>query len=329
MANVHRLIFAAFLLLLAWLPTSSYAYAATATTSVIYGEYGYPSCDSASIVTSGVCLIKLYHAYTGALTGCAAAGSSVVCRNPYSAAGADWSASVSANPGPTTYSCGSGATLSGAVCTCSAGFTESGSSCTNTGAIADAATLAALESAGCMATAQTAPSLSVCIGGRGFRGTLAAGGKPGFGASTCGPWSATGSDCVAGASTAPPGPYGGSVGDATKCPAGQSPGTVNGLTVCAASGTTVIASGKSASVAPGAPGGAVPSLGPSAPPSAVSSSDSIACSGAACTTTTSYKDGSGAVVGTSATSDTQASFCAQNPGLSICKTSSFGASACG
>lgn len=112
-----------------------------------------------------------------------------------------------------------------------------------------------------------------------------------------------------------------SKGDApTPCGANMCPGTVNGAAVCVAcKDTTIPGPSQTAS----APAGSTP-----APidgvPGAVSASKETKCTQSECTTTTTYRDASGAVVGTKSDTKEQLSFCKDNPDASICKKGSFG-----
>nr|WP_316644048.1 virulence factor TspB C-terminal domain-related protein [uncultured Roseateles sp.] len=112
-----------------------------------------------------------------------------------------------------------------------------------------------------------------------------------------------------------------SKGDApTPCGANMCPGTVNGTSVCVAcKDTTIPGPSQSAS----APTGTTP-----APidgvPGAVSATKETKCTQSDCTTTTTYRDASGAVVGTKSDTKEQLSFCKENPDAPICKRGSFG-----
>lgn len=336
MAYFQRLIFAALVALVMWVPCSSYAsFAATSDQVFTYTRIS-PAITSATCAGIGGSGYDVSNGGTTTITS-ASLNSAGTCDVRYTSSlgwlygGSD--IAVVSNK----LSCPSGSTLTGSSCTCSTGFVESGSSCVNSGAAADANTLAALQQAGCTSLGSSAPNLNVCIGGRSFHGGFSAAGAPGFSSYTCGPWSAAGTSCTA--SPVTPGIFGNSV-DGGACPKGQSQGTVNGLVVCApVSSTNVISSGKSGSITPAsspAPATANPTSGTDspkltndAPASATNYNDQTTCNNGTCTTTRTFTDATGQPAGTKFTTDTQASFCAQNPGLSICTQSSFSAAPCG
>jgi hypothetical protein len=107
----------------------------------------------------------------------------------------------------------------------------------------------------------------------------------------------------------------------TPCGPGLCPGTVNGQSVCVpcTGGQTT----------PGTKETAPKPVEPTQPgvdgvPGAQTKETSTSCTGANCTTTTTYKDKDGNTVGTGTKEEPKESFCQENPGISICKIGSFG-----
>lgn len=105
------------------------------------------------------------------------------------------------------------------------------------------------------------------------------------------------------------------------CSPGSVPGTVNGLAVCSPlSDINVMMAGPSSTAT--APSGSASSptsgLGGNAPPTATSESSSTTCAAGSCTTTITFNNSVGAVVGTSTASQTVAQFCAASPNAAIC-----------
>lgn len=169
------------------------------------------------------------------------------------------------------------------------------------------------------------PSLgtAVCFGGCTARGTMAGGSGSKF--YVWGPFKADGTTCTgsgAGAGSTPTEPA-----PSPQQP-GFCPGTVNGVTVSVPCGQSAVPSASAASaVSTSASGVATPG------PTTKTSSETI-CNGNACqtitTTTTTNVDGSKNTTTTIATEPTQKdSFCKENPGSTICKSSSFGGSCAG
>jgi len=101
------------------------------------------------------------------------------------------------------------------------------------------------------------------------------------------------------------------------CKPGQFTGQIHGADVCVtASGTQ---SAPSTITAPSSGSASAATSGiANAPPTAVTAQETTTCEGTSCTTTTEYKNGAGTVVGTRTEAKPQASFCAENPGASIC-----------
>lgn len=110
----------------------------------------------------------------------------------------------------------------------------------------------------------------------------------------------------------------------TPCKAGEYSGSVNGATLCVkASGSlNVVVAGPTIKDLPpdapaaGASGPAAPI--PNAPPGTVKAVDETVCTGSSCTTTTSYKDASGASTGSTTKTQTAGAFCTANPSSDIC-----------
>jgi len=100
------------------------------------------------------------------------------------------------------------------------------------------------------------------------------------------------------------------------CGANQCPGTVNGTSVCVpCKGTSVEGPSTAAS-------GVTP--GNDKEGTIKSEEKTTSCTGTQCTTTTTYKDANGNVVGSKEERQDQKSFCEENPTLSICKEGMFG-----
>lgn len=97
------------------------------------------------------------------------------------------------------------------------------------------------------------------------------------------------------------------------CGTNQCPGTVNGATMC-------VPCKKQQEEGPSTSASA-PSGSASSPAGSTTTTE---CNGVTCTTTTTTKDGTGAVVGVVEKTEKQESFCKENPQSSLCKPSSFG-----
>jgi len=230
----------------------------------------------------------------------------------------------------TVYSCPANATLGGSTCTCAAGATESGSTCNIANPSDICVTLNSGDQKITYPVTNTSTSKSsiykgVTVTGKTIiygkkDGAVVAGSQVVYGPFTCAVGSTVSADVPAGGDAA--------VGPAS-CKTSEYYGTVNGIPTCvsgALSSTNVIQS-----VAPtpaGAASGPTSGLGPQAPASAVSSGKEVTCEGSTCKTTTTYKDASGATVGTSEDTQDQPSFCEENPALSICKDSRFSSNSC-
>lgn len=105
------------------------------------------------------------------------------------------------------------------------------------------------------------------------------------------------------------------------CGAGSVPGTVNGVQGCSpSSGLNIMAPVKSeaATSASGSASAPTSGLGADAPPSATSSKTDVACTGDKCTTTTTFNDAAGAVVGTKTETGSKAGFCQENQDSAVC-----------
>lgn len=221
-------------------------------------------------------------------------------------------AGVSIITGSPQYSCPANSTLSGTTCTCSGTYVEVGSSC-----VAPAAewkvTLDALNFLGNPLTRPgTDLSLTACYLGYEVTGSGASvrveGGLRRDGVEIYGPFRGTGVPCTADpAGSVAPSP----------CKPGTFPGTINGVSVCVPGASESVVAGPS-SAASGAGVGAPVGGSGGVPVGAVTAENTTSCSGGECTTGTTYRDGSGAVVGTGTKTETQASFCTANPAASIC-----------
>lgn len=163
--------------------------------------------------------------------------------------------SVSASPGTPTYSCPSGSTLSGSVCTCNSGLTQSGNTCI---AVNNCSSLAGKldgyyngpgstgpkhlcvtspgsgDSAqpGCVVTG----TAEISVGDR-TTGLMTWGAAMSFTGAKCLPDPNASTDASGGSGTGTPGTSAGT-GSGTSCRPGQLPGTVNGVTVCADAGSS-------------------------------------------------------------------------------------------
>jgi len=123
----------------------------------------------------------------------------------------------------------------------------------------------------------------------------------------CGGSSLSSSDSVASGTT--------SKGDApVTCGASLCPGSVNGVAVCVACGKTSTATDTTSTT----------STDSSGTTTSGTTTKQTSCDGTNCTTTTTTTNSSGTVTGTTSETKSQDSFCAQNPTVSICKSSAFG-----
>lgn len=116
-----------------------------------------------------------------------------------------------------------------------------------------------------------------------------------------------------------PGTLDGSASDTTdvqKKKEGQCSGTINGQTVYYTCATT---EQKTSTTGTKDATGATTST----------TTTSTSCNGAQCTTTATTTDASGNTTGTITRSESQASFCTENPTFAACKSSVFSATACG
>lgn len=213
----------------------------------------------------------------------------------------------------TKTTCVANSTLSGGNCVCNTGFSESPNGlCVSNWQLV-------LDQLNSMADPRVwalggSPGLHFCSGGIDYAGSFSAATYDGTQHIIVGPFTSDGSACTPSSTST----------TSTSCPTGQYPGTVNGVSVCAPSSTTntTQAPKTSTSTTPGS------GLAPDAPSTATSSTSTTSCTGATCTTTTVYKDGSGAQVGTKTASEDKTTFCRDNPKSLMCLQSSFSA-ACG
>lgn len=211
---------------------------------------------------------------------------------------------------PYVAACGANATLTGGTtCTCNASYTQGDKVCTLTTALESKTIQDLLNLSGNSLTySGSTYQTEACYEGYVMRGTGSALGlRNGVGTGEIyGPFTATGATCT-----------GQPVASAGTCKPGEFTGEINGVASCVpAQGRQDI--GSTVTATPAAPGASAPAI-PGAPPTATTSQTSTTCTGSECTTTTTYKDGSGATVGTVKTDDSITSFCAKNVGSSICK----------
>jgi hypothetical protein len=109
------------------------------------------------------------------------------------------------------------------------------------------------------------------------------------------------------------------------CGANMCPGSVNGASVCVAcKDTSVKGPSQSASGAAGAASGSTGGI--DGVPGAASSQTETRCTGLDCTTTTTYRDNTGAVIGSKSDTKPQESFCKENAESPMCKKGTFAGS---
>lgn len=231
---------------------------------------------------------------------------------------------ISSSPAP--LACPSNSTLSGsgstATCACNTGYNQvgygSGATCTVDGLAGVAPVLRELNDSGLsIQYAGSGYTLQACYEGFIVKGTGTAYGiKGGVGhGEIYGPFTSDGTTCSGSGSVG--------AGDIQSqlapipCPPGTFTGSVNGVDKCVPPSGT--ATGTSTTTAPPAGSASAPASGiPYAPAGATTAQESTACAGGTCTTTTTYKDAGGTVVGVGTRERSEAEFCGQNPGASIC-----------
>jgi len=312
MAHIYRLIFTAFVMLCAWLPITSFA--DTASTEVFYAQW------SGQSQTQGPTALGQ-------------------CQSLYSQRLAAGNGALSGTVTASVLSCYAGATLFGYInhyywcpvngqvstvdgrCPDPLPVTTPESVCKDLNIGDQKITYPATNTS----TSKSSIYKGVTVTGKTIiygklNGAVVPGSQVVYGPFTCAAGSTTSADVPAGGDAAP-GP--------ASCKTTEYYGTVNGIPTCvsgALSSTNVVQS-----IAPTPAGSAsnpASGLGPKAPPGAVSSGTETTCQGSTCKTTTTYKDATGATVGTSEDTQDQPSFCEENPALSICKDSRFSLSNC-
>ena len=353
MAHLHRLIFAALVLLSAWLPSTSYA-AFPASGNQVFTA---PDTNPAGYLSAeALCAEQVTYYVESPWRWWKRSPKSHVsldsintvtkkCRIKYVNVGDSASAyqydELAYSVGPLTYSCPANSTLSGSTCTCNSGFTESGSSCVvpDINNCPQAGTSAGRWSRPYIAGKGITDPYAVCDGetpSGASDGSLCvvsvvgdiAVGSPyvvygqatytGAKSSTCNGDGGTGTTPGSGNTTPPvqgePAP--------TPCKPGYAPGTVNGVTSCYPAGAT----GKP--VTTPSTSTTTTSVDGNTPTSSGTSS-SVTCQLGQCTTTTTTTttDAAGVTSTTATTkSESEGDFCKSNPRSSQCVTSAWGGS---
>lgn len=331
MAHIHRLIFAALVLLSSWLPSTSYA-SFPASSSPTYTIGSYSGSSAESVCASWV------NQQSGGNPVFTSSVSGSLCRmwNPYNSSYTSWAISTTSS-----YSCPSNSTLSGSTCNCDSGFTQSGSTCiipevnncpaagTSAGRWSHPYTTGVTDPYSICdgATPSGSPDGSLCVVV--IRGDIAVGSGSdrvvygeatytGAKSSSCTGDGGTGVTPGSGNTTPPvqgePAP--------TPCKAGYAPGSVNGITSCYPAG----ASGKPVTTT--STGSSSTSVDGNTPTSSGTSS-SVTCQLGQCTTTstTTATDASGVTSTTSTTkTESEGDFCKANPRAAQCVTSAWGGS---
>lgn len=200
-------------------------------------------------------------------------------------------------------------------------------SCTSPPATATS-TCAEMNGSGTAYTTSGSLSTSACMNGFRVRASMAAVGAAGtaYAGKTAiwGPFSCDGSTCTNGSTNTP------SQAAPEPCKAPKQSGTVNGVSVCISPSSVASAPSTATASAPAGSASAPTSgLGPSAPPTATSFSKETVCTGANCTTTTTFTNSGGTVVGTQAETKPQTTFCQDNPSSPMCVESRFSGGGCG
>lgn len=324
MAHFQRLIFVALVMLAAWLPASSYAsFPASPGSGYVADFNGTPgsgatpldACNAAGNARMAVSAVSSPQnapwTWYGATS---AAGGS--CTGSYSN---KYSGVVGAS---FSYAgamvCPANASLSGSTCVCNAGAVETGNACVSQ--VDDKC--AQLNASKAVLTGM-GTGLTLCLDGVTVKASGAAIGMKGgvnTGGNFFGPFSCPGTPC-AGSPTA-----GAPVG-AKDCKTTEIWVTMPGGGICV--GADILKDGGSRETVDPPSNGSPPGPGiPGAPPGTTSASKDTTCSSGSCTTTTTYRDGSGAVVGTATETKPQPTFCQDNPASTVCVQSSLKASPC-
>lgn len=341
MAHLHRLIFAALVLLSAWLPSTSYAsFPATQTNADSCTSspcYAYKSKNYATGATTlgpfstgtAACSASIasFNAWSANYSGSGGGGygscSMVVVvksSGAYSYTDTPSIQQISVAPTAPVYSCPANATLSGSTCSCSSGWSESGSSCVdpNTSRCNDAnggldlfegfSNLPTVGAAFCPSNGDAASCAATVVGG--FCGVKA-------GVKKC-----TYEVKYGGGTCTPPAPSPTESPVPTPCKGTY--GQVNGVDVCLPLGSdpsVTIETGKKTETTTTPPGGGGSTT--------VTKDETATCIGSHCTstttTTTTGPDGV-PVVSTETRSEAKDDYCKNNPRSPQCITSSFGGS---
>lgn len=326
MAYLQRLIFAALVLLSSWVPTSSYAsFAATSTPAstewrMIYGYNSQPVIAAWYSTPDASCNAAVRAIYNATWSGSYSGGTCTVLNASGSANGAYYYAENRAVAA--SYSCPSGATLSGSTCSCNAGLTQSGSTCIDANAAKCAAASGGSDLYGGFSTF---PGVGTSFCPTDGLSSCASKVVGGFGLLKNGVKSWTIEVEYSGGTCAPP--SSGQPGVQTGCKG--TVGTVNGVTVCSppsdrntveAVKSTTATNPVSAASAPGSGG-------------STTAQEATTCTGSKCsttTTTTTTPAGGGAATVTVRTEDVpKDDYCRDNPRAIMCLTSSFGGACSG
>lgn len=328
MAHIHRLIFAALVLLSSWLPSTSFAsfpasQAGGTLWKIVNTSNGGVEMDSGASSAAAAYvanLARLQNMYKPAVIAELGVGYAYPDCMGYTYQGTySMSQCARSYQTPVTYSCPSNATLSGSTCTCNSGLSQSGSSCVD-------------------------PNVNKCEEAKGgvdlFEGFS---NLPTVGASFC-PSNGDASSCAAtvvggycaikagvkkctyevkygGGTCTPPAPTPEESPVPTPCKGTY--GQVNGVDVCLPLGSdpsVTIETGKKTETTTTEPGGGS---------TTVTSEGTSSCIGSQCssttTTTTTAPDGTSTST-TETKSESKDDFCKNNPRSPQCITSSFGGS---
>lgn len=204
-------------------------------------------------------------------------------------------------------SCPIASSLQGSVCVCTSPNVEKAGSCQ----LAGLDVLSALNISGDSVALPSGASATLdgCYAGLKVHGGFGSQGADGR-FYINGPFTSDGSPCGEGTVSAP------LVVD-SGCKTGEAAGMVNGLSVCApAVERNTVQPVVTTGTGPG-------TLGSEAPPAAVSAEKNTSCTTSNCTTTTTYKDAGGIVIGVGTKGSTVAGFCAEVPNSPLCGQSSF------
>lgn len=327
MAYLHRVIFSALMLLASWMPTSSFAsFAAVSAcpngSCTVYGTQIMNAPSSGQSSPAAACAAA-QAAFTGTVykpvvtsntaTNCYF---NIIDMSDGSVFTTNYSNIVATTVQP-SLTCPANSTLSGSTCSCNSGFTEGAGSCTSTTDVI----VNALNFVGAPLIGTGPASLTACYQGITVRGTGGTATPNGSHNEVYGPFTSDGTPCT---------PTTDNAKTQSDCPAHSVRGTVNGVSLCSPAGdTNSVAAGPT--LAASSPSGAAsaPTLGGGAPAGATGSETGTSCSGEKCTTTTKFKDSSGATLGTTTKDEPKINFCNDNPESTICQKSSISVGSCG